>query len=429
LVTILIKLDSFFFASGRLGVWALIVASVVSALPVSAKEIRVDYFGHPVRLECAVEAAEFPAATFLELVKKDEAETASCIQPMARAASSLGLDGYAQALFFERLVAGLPGSRSETGSNTSFAEAVRDGKPLARRDRIALLYALLSRAGFGVGVMRGDEYYFLVLRIDEEISGRRWARQDRFTWEPGRPFTDVGPAADFHRAHPVVYHDGRPVDFPFPDLDWKAGGGKAKSLTSPPGCPKSWDRSLSRRPGLEHYLSLWPRDQAVQSANSHLILAEYGLDRTMSDRAGLADEALGNCILQYAIGNFPYDWERAKDPDSDPTVRHPGETLFRGGDCDELTYVLLGLLRLAGFDPSRIVVLRWDPGQADTHMNLGVEPLSGTLEFGSWVESRGRRFYIMDPSYMYTYNNKLATVWGMLSKKYQGKRTEIYPVK
>ena len=414
--------------------------------------VELDYFGHRLLASCPVRPESGSAASFQELVSRDAVEVGPCVAELVqRVAPQYGLTGYAEVLLLERFVARLPAAESDADKYTSFAPAALQGRPLARRDRIALLYALLSSAGYGVGMMESEGYYFLVLRVGEEISGHWWEREDWYAWEPGRPFSDAGTAAGFSSAVKVTAHDGRAVEFILPDLPWeRTAAGERKQLQAPAGCPRAWDRSIVRRPELERYLDLWPRDRMVQAKNAATVLAAFGFRDLLRPYGALArmesplrrlglvgrlgpagrgwgEEALGNCLLQYEVLNLDYDWKHAQEEGS--LTRHPAATLFLGGDCDELCFTLIGLLRLAGFPQERMVMLRYEAGSPDAHMNLGVAPAGGKLPSGSFVEAAGRRYYIMDPAYKYLSNNRVATVWGLLPDKYKGREAQILPLK
>jgi len=110
----------------------------------------------------------------------------------------------------------------------------------------------------------------------------------------------------------------------------------------------------------------------------------------------LRNDELGNCLFRWLRVNASYG------PGLD-NPRNPLETFFkdRKGDCDELSLVLLALLREAGFPATNIRLAIWSQ-----HMNLGVAPL-GEISADSFLrksncqfEEGGRVFYIMDPSYL-----------------------------
>ena len=84
--------------------------------------------------------------------------------------------------------------------------------------------------------------------------------------------------------------------------------------------------------------------------------------------------------------------------------RNPVETIFRDrkGDCDELSFSLLAVLREAGYPADDIRMAVWPK-----HMTLAVAPLSepgpdsylSAKTKCSFLEA-GKEFYVMDTSYL-----------------------------
>jgi len=406
----------------------------VVAVSARAKEARVevDYYGTAIEVRCEIEARGGEAESIEELVDKNLAEVDRCFRALDKKASEkYGIKGYSQLILFSKFLDTLPQAQHGHGRGwTSFAEAVLENRPLDPADQTALLYSLIVKSGQSVWIMRSGRHYFITVRVDNEISGTWWGNNNRYAWAPGHPFDNPGETRRFNNAEAVVHSHGRAIEFVLPDLPWElTEKGEAKIFKAPRGCPETWRKKVRRLPQFERFLELWPRDRQVLSTNAEKIIEPYGFREVLKQNGSdLNHEEFGTCLLRYSMINMEYNEARDRRRQEAHVTRNPAEALFMGGDCDELSYALIGLLRMAGFPNDNIKVLRWRAGTPDSHMNLGILPLTGKLSQGSYIEHQEKRFYIMDPAYTYTYNGRLATAWGMLSDEYHNQQAEIHDI-
>lgn len=405
-------------------------ALLIFLLPVLARggevSFSIDYFGCPIKMLCEVEeAGGADVSSFTTLVSRDESEIGDCMKSLLDVSVRHDIRGYAQALLFWRFVESLPGG-DKSSDWTSFADAVR-GRGLSRNDKIALLYVMLGKAGYGVEVKRTGREHFLVVKLDHSIPGFSWSPL-HYTWEPGHEFYDEKALARFHSAYDVLAHEGAAMTFDsLPDVNWEmTAPGREVSFKSPDGCPDQWAFKVRRLPGYEEFLALWPREYEIMGLNAGKMLEPFGFEqRFRPAMGGMDNEDFGNCVFQWVQLNLPYDYPHSKEPPATRITRNPVETLmvYKKGVCSELSMTLVGLLLDSGFPPDYIKIAQWDKGTARGHINIAVAPLSGDLGSGTYFTDRknGRKYYLMDPAYRIT-GNRLGIKWGDLHEDYEKKQ-------
>lgn len=420
---------------------------ISAPLPASTREqgqteFAIDYFGFPLKLQCQIIPSPIAAENLKQLIAKNTAEITPCLKSLKRLSSDYKISGYAQVLLLARWVQELPAA-GQPGPLLSFAEAVLEKKPLAKRDQLALLHSMLAALGFKSALYLTDKDPLLLLYVQEPIEGI--SSGDHFyLWEPGKSFTDLPQFPRQVKIREKLLNQGQPITFEeLPEIPWlMTREGAQVSFKTPEACPPQWSFSLRRLPQYEEFLALWPRANFILAPLSFPMLKPFSLEQIFSPRPeAMTDEQFGTCLLNWLQLNVPYDEAHAEDfadknkhilqkklAPEDRTVgrqnRNPVETLLvsRKGICAELSITLAGILQSAGYAPNHIALASYDQGTVNPHLNLAVRPLSDDLpEDAAYLLLNGERFYIMDPSvYIYDQNQTLVTRWG--DTPYKGKK-------
>lgn len=370
------------------------------------KTFPINYFGYHLDLTCQVKPMAKPAKTFQDLINKNLAEVENCHAALAQVSEKFGFQdhNYGQALLFWKLAETFAGPRTAK-QWVSFADAAA-GKKMGRNEKIALIYALLVKAGYGARIAQDQTEYFILLQVKDKLAGIYFKSYEAYRiWEPGYPFEEIpaGKIAPSLR-FPEIFNSGSPVTFntlgaiPW-SKTWK--GGEVK-FQSPENCPVTWNFSRERIPGYEEFLKFWPRKREIQAYLSDEILSPFNLSVKFNPGKNpevreLRDDQFGNCLFKWVRINTPYAPGRAN-------LRNPLETLVqdRKGDCDELSISLLAVMREAGYPPDNIRMAVWPK-----HMTLAVAPLREPGPDSFLIQKsncsfpeEGKLFYVMDTSYL-----------------------------
>jgi len=431
----------------------LLAAKIIFAQEPPTKDFTIDYFGFPLKMQCPVVPGKTAADSMKNLVAKNSEEIKDCFDALKNLSANYQIEGYAQVLLYAKLVESLPGSK-KAGPRASFADAALNSQPLSKNDQIALLFALISQAGWGTVLYETDAGYVINLKIKDKIEGiADLSFPGFFFWQPGKSFTDLPPIYRKRRIFHKVVSDGRPLAFDrIPQIPWlMTKEGREVSFQSPEGCPQEWNFKVSRLPSYEEFLSLWPRSDTVLAPIAYQILTPFDFDNVFRPRPyNMSEERFGTCLLNWVQVNTDYDQKHADDSvarnkkvsanamsaaDFDPNsqLRNPLEILFtiRKGICTELSITLIAILEAAGFPGENIIMLAYNPRTPKAHINLAVAPLTSDLpKDASYIEINGDQYYIMDPAYyIRDPKQKIITAWGDNFVKdakgaivYQGKR-------
>ena len=85
----------------------------------------------------------------------------------------------------------------------------------------------------------------------------------------------------------------------------------------------------------------------------------------------------------------------------------------RRGDCDQLSLVMAAMLSNLGYTSDDVVAMQWDD-----HLCLAVRSRSDTppKDAELYIDISGKgRFYPLEPTYYYRYNDRIATRWGQIN--------------
>jgi hypothetical protein len=418
----------------RLELLALFLLLPGSAFSARAAEtiFPINYFGFPLDLKCEVKHSGPAAKTFAQLLDKDFQEVENCDAGLARLSEKYRFpkQGYSQALLFWRFAEVFSNAKAGPGL-VSFGDAVLGRKPMNRNNKIALIYSLLKRAGFGARIVENRTQYFIMLQVTENFAGVFSPSYENYRlWEPGFSFEGIPKGMLSATLNfPPISSNGGPVTFEtLGAVPWtETRKGPEVSFRSLENCPGTWNFSRTRYPAYEEFLSVWPRKREVFARLSSEIFAPFNFSAKFSPAMNpeletFRNDDFGNCIFKWVRKNTPY-------AEGLENIRNPVDTLLkdRKGDCDELSLVLIAMLREAGMPADHIRIATWPK-----HMNIGVAPI-GPLAADTFLtgescrfQDEGLEFYIMDPSYLclkktpegasiQVPEDKCALKWGMCS--------------
>lgn len=347
--------------------------------------ILVDYFGYNIPVICKIPVVSRKAISFEELVEIDTEEIKDCYRALEEISTKYQFvnHNYGQALLFWKFAEALPNDKVYKNGWVSFSEVVlnKDQKNengnykiyLGRNDKIALIYSLLARAGYGVKVLQDDnKNYYLALRVNANIYGTYLIDNPGFyRWEPGYNFGNI-PSNLMPSGYLILSNNGKPITFNhLGAIPWnQTARGDKVDFKSPKGCPSSWNFSINRLPKYEEFLQFWPHDagshRIVQACLAKHIFAPFDLEGKFNPEKNpelkeMRSDQLGNCLFKWVRLNIPYG-------KGQKYVRNPVITLVKDqtGDCDELSLALIGVLSSAGFPADHIKMVHWP-----THLSLG----------------------------------------------------------
>ena len=83
------------------------------------------------------------------------------------------------------------------------------------------------------------------------------------------------------------------------------------------------------------------------------------------------------------------------------------------GDCDQLSLVMAAMLSILGYTGDDVVAMQWDD-----HLCLAIKPRSKKPpeDADMYIDVGGKgRFYPLEPTYYFRYNDRIATRWGQVN--------------
>lgn len=389
-------------------------------------EIQGDFFGLNVKLPRVTASRQSDScSTFEEIFLANLVE----LRPLANAATLLAhahqLDDYATfrlAVFACDLQA--KPSHAEP-SRTAGASAKRGAWNL--QSRMLAIGALLRLMGYGaLPQSRGREVLLMVpfegtpKRYNANIRSTTWTRtvngvpvsQHPFKWLVWDGRQPLGLADGAGADKPLLGTDAiiegpsRGFDFTrrmFPTFTLKDRTRRELPLFERRGALGYIARADTAK-FVGYYPTLQFGEQA-RLASQELKAMAMGPNLVELARSTRSEVELMNILLRTLQAQFVY-------------TEGPLRSLFQifedgRGDCDQLSLVMAAMLSILGYTGDDVIAMQWDD-----HLCLAIKPRSNKAPDNAemYIDVGGKgRFYPLEPTYYFRYNDRIATRWGQVN--------------